>query len=182
MQIDDAFDLNTPKEYTESVNDVTRFKEELWYSERPLDERRTNRNVYLDSVSVRRWTVTISNDTLTELLYSDTPIYSSTGNLKRDTWDDWATIQQQWTYLINLYLVREWNTTWYRFVDLYKNWSPIWNSSIYQYPDTNWFLFTMQITKRINLITWDYIWVAVRQTSWWDLDVVVADLDIVKLS
>jgi len=40
LDIDKAFNLNQPKEFVPIVSDVTRFKQDLGYTERPVDQRR----------------------------------------------------------------------------------------------------------------------------------------------
>ena len=99
LDIDKAFNLNQPKEFVPIVSDVTRFKQDLGYTERPVDQRRWIRNVYLDTliinpVSSWNWTkdvqLTISPSSVKKVWNINHKVYATSWVVRIWIWESWT--------------------------------------------------------------------------------------------
>lgn len=144
----------------------------MWYTDRPINQRKQVRNTYLDWVRAIKTTQSIPDVTLTDVVwYTFTKTWSY---LFENT--DSIKIPVSWTYIINaVFDWDDWLTQWIHYVTIN------WTQSLIQVWDNMSAFQNIFITSVENLAKWDVIAVEVFQESWSSKNVTVK-LTVTKLS
>lgn len=150
----------------------------IGYTQRPINQRKQVRNVYLDSIFAQDTDRVINSATLTTIPSYN--YYSKVWNYNRDKVDWQVFIPLDWTYNISFFVSFEWNKTWIRIVTLNINWTPVdldnyvcdWVNNISNY---------LHVSQPYNLKKWDIITIDVYQSSWIWLKT-TTNIKVIKIS
>lgn len=133
-------------------NDIQRWVEQVWYSERPILWKKSNRGIYLD-IAQFNWSCTVSSMSLLDLDSVSQTIISGQSIWKTTSSPAKIYILASWTYMI------QWRTfissalgTWLLSTFIQKNgsWWDVFSAYVYQW-------ITIPLVWVVNFNKWDYI-------------------------